>query len=222
MYDVNSNFFQLVSPIKCKTFINVLSQQPAENYNLNQSHAQDSITHDEFVVLLEKKDSLVSRVDCVILHSTCRPFYKNTPDENEIDLSENLIEKLYCTLRPGAVAVIKGEISIKFNLRGLVSFAASFQNWLKKPIRLTGFGSYVKILNRHGFRNTRTFNILSSWNAPHTIISTDYTASKFFFSNYIEVRREEYTLFKYLIIKLLISLNLIRYMEKSFLVVTQK
>jgi hypothetical protein len=78
------------------------------------------------------------------------------------------------------------------------------------------------MLKAQGFKNIRSFNVVSSWDSPSAIISTEYTPSKYFFSNYVESRRKKYTYFRFLFIKFLIAFNLIRYLEGDFLVVAQK
>lgn len=224
MYMENSNYsvYELVSPVECTTFINIYCRQPEKNQKTAYQYSDDYFTQDECLSITDKKYSRICQVDCVILHLNSRPLQKSDFADIEINLSKRFIEKLYCAIKPGAVVVIKGQIQLALTIQGLITFCNIFFDSLKKPIRLTSFNSYVRILKAEGFKNIRSFNVVSGWDDPHSIISTDYIASKYFFSDYIESRRRVYSYPRYFFIKLLITFNLVRYMEKNFLVVAQK
>lgn len=218
----DNDLYKLVLPIECNTFIELYYRQPEKHCKTENQHIDEFLAQDEFLPITEKNYSPIRKIDCVILHPTCRAVHKDKCPDLQTNSSGLFIEQIYGALKPEAAVVIKGQIQLEFSMQGLINLFNIFSDSLKKPDYATSFNSYLRLLRDQGFRNIRSFIVVSGWNDPHSLVSTDYTTSKYFFTNYIESHRKEYSYFKYLFMKLLVTLNLICYMEKNFLIVAQK
>ena len=221
----NSNYdvYKLVLPVECTTFINIHCWQSEGNGKIILPAIGNFFTQEEFSENANKKGSPISKVDCVILHLTInKTFIAHDATDNEVHLSESFIEQLYCVLKPSAVVIIRCQIPLEFTVQGMISLFMIALEWLKKPFYLRSFSSYERMLKAKRFKNIRSFNVVSGWDSPFAIISTENTASKYFFSNYVENRRKKYTHLRYFFMKSLVALNLIRYLEGNFLIVAQK
>ncbi len=219
----NSNYdvYRLVLPVECTTFVNVYCRQSKSNYRTKQSDMGIYFTKEESLSIADSDYISLDKADCIIIHPTSsRPAHN--PSDIEIVLNKHLLNKLFYILKPGAAVIIRGETPLECTKQGLTNFRSTALRWLKKPILLMSFNGYVQMLENQGFKGTRSFNVVSGWDNPSSIVSTDYTASKYFFSSYIESRRKEYTLLRYILLKSLINLNIFRYLESNFLVVAQK
>ncbi|MEE9355076.1 MAG: hypothetical protein V3U75_05745 [Methylococcaceae bacterium] len=219
----NHDIYRLVVPVECETFIDVYCQQSEVNRSRKHIDIGNCFVQNESLSTTNKEYIPLGNVDCIVLHPTkIRSAYKHNPADTELYFNKLFIKKLYYALKPGAVIIIRGQIQIKLTMQGLLNLFSIMLEWLKAPVRFSSFSGYMRILKAQGFVNTRSFNVVSGWDNPFCIVSTDYTASKYFFSTYIESRRKEYTYLRYLFMKSLITLNIIRYLEGSFLVVAQK
>ena len=218
------DLYRLVIPVECATFINVYCRQPENTCKTTQLDLAHTLTQDEFLNEIAENDSPQCKVDCVILHPcyNITPPHKSEVTDIEINFDERFIKKLYFGLKPGGQVVIRGQIPFEFTLLGALKLCSQAFEWPRKPNRLRSFSGYTRILKAQGFKNIRSFNVVSGWDDPFSIVSTEYTASKHFFSTYVENHREIYSYIKYLFMKFLIKLNLIRYLEGNFLIVAQK
>ncbi len=222
--DISSyDIYKLVLPVECTTFINIHCWQPEGNGKIILPAIGNFFTQEAFSENANKKGSPISKVDCVILHLTInKTFMAHDVTDSEVQLSESFIEQLYCVLKPNAVVIIRRQISLEFTVQGMINLCRIALEWLKKPFFLKSFSGYDRMLKAKKFKNIRSFNVVSGWDSPFAIISTEHTASKYFFSTYVENRRKKYTHLKYFFMKFLVALNLIRFLEGDFLIVAQK